>query len=73
MAFFGIGHLEHIPPQQKNAFRGVRGGTGGPPGPPGGAFSRAFRVFQQKTLNWFMKEVEIDQSDLTLQIYFCPI
>ena len=61
MAFFGIGHLEDISPQQKNAFWGVGGGYGGP---PGGAFSRTFRVFQQKTLNWFMKEVEIEYSVL---------
>ena len=30
MAFFGIGHLVHIPPQHKNAFRGVGGARGAP-------------------------------------------
>ena len=32
MAVFGLGHLEHIPPQHKNAFRGVRGVQGAPRG-----------------------------------------
>ena len=32
MVFFGIGHLEYIPLQQKNVFWGV----GGPPGAPFG-------------------------------------
>ena len=41
MAFFGIGHLEHITPQQKNAFRGVRGGGGA----PGARFFRTFFAF----------------------------
>ena len=40
MAFFGIGHLEHITPQQKNAFRGVMGGGG-----PRGEFFRTFFTF----------------------------
>ena len=41
MAFFGIGHLVHILPQQKNAFRGVRGVQGG----PRGTFFRTFFAF----------------------------
>ena len=32
MAFFGIDHLVHILPQQKNAFWGARGGGGAPGG-----------------------------------------
>ena len=65
MAVFGWVRLEHIPPpQQKNAFWGVGGVRGAPRGPQGALFFRTFRVFQQKTLNWFMKEVEIDQSVL---------
>ena len=44
MAFFGIGHLEHIPPQQKNAFRGVRGVGGA----PGGRFFAHFWRFLLK-------------------------
>ena len=38
MAFFGIGPLEHIPPNPKNGSRGVRGDGGG-------AFWALFRTF----------------------------
>ena len=41
MGVFGLGHLDPIPPQHKNAFRGVRGVGGGPPG----AFFRTFFAF----------------------------
>ena len=44
MAFFGISHLEHIPPQQKNAFWGVRGDRGA----PGGHFFAHFLRFLLK-------------------------
>ena len=64
MAIFGRVRLEHIPPQQKYAFGGVWGARGAPGGPLGGAFSHIFRVFLQKTLNRFMKEVEIEYSVL---------
>ena len=44
MAIFGIGDLEHIPPQQKNVFRGVSGGGGA----PGGRFFAHFLRFLLK-------------------------
>ena len=44
MAFFGIGHLVHILPQQKNAFWGVRGVGGA----PGGRFFEHFLRFLLK-------------------------
>ena len=58
MAVFGLVRLEHIPPQEKNEFRGVWVG----PGVPVGAFSHNFRIFKKKSLNRFMKEVEIEYS-----------
>ena len=66
MAVFGLVRLEHIPPQEKNAFRGVWGVQGA----PGDAFLRTFRVFLQKSLNRFMKEVEIEYSVLKTHIIF---
>ena len=63
MAVFGLVRLEHIPPKRKMHFGGS-GGSGGSRGPPGDAFLHTFRVFLQKSLNRFMKEVEIEYSVL---------
>ena len=60
MAVFGLVRLEHIPPKRKMHF----GGSGGSRGPPGDAFLHTFCVFLQKSLNRFMKEVEIEYSVL---------
>ena len=50
MAFFGIGHLEHIPPNPKNGSRGVSG--------VGGAFWALFRTFLAPFFNrWSDKKV----------------
>ena len=58
MVVFGLVMLEHIPPKRKMRF----GGSGGSRGPPGGAFLHTFRVFLQRSLNRFIKEVEIEYS-----------
>ena len=58
MAVFGLGHLVHIPPQHKNAFRGVRGVGGA----PRGRFFAHFLSFLQKRHYRFMKEVENEYS-----------
>ena len=52
MAFFGIGHLEHIPPNPKNGSRGVRGVGGG-------TFWALFRTFLAPFFNrWSDKKVQ---------------
>ena len=61
MAVFGLVRLEHIPRQEKNAFWGVWGVKGAPQGAP---FRTLFAFFLQKSLNRFMKEVEIEYSVL---------
>ena len=61
MAVFGLVRLEHIPPPRRKMHFG---GSGGSRGPPGDAFLHTFRVFLQKSLNRFMKEVEIEYSVL---------
>ena len=48
MAFFGIGHLEHIPPNPKNGSRGVRGG--------GGCILGAFSHIFGAILGWIVKK-----------------
>ena len=51
MVFFGIGNLEHIPPQQRNGFWGVRGGGRA-------AFWALFRTFLAPYFNrWSDKKV----------------
>ena len=52
MVFFGIGHLEYIPPNLKNGSRGVRGVRGG-------AFWALFRTFLAPFFNcWSDKRVQ---------------
>ena len=51
MVFFGIGNLEHIPPQQRIGFWGVRGGGRA-------AFWALFRTFLAPYFNrWSDKKV----------------
>ena len=52
MGYFGLGMREHIPPHQKNGFRGVRG-VGGV------AFLALFRTFLAPSFNsWSDKKVQ---------------
>ena len=69
MGVFGLGNLDNIHPHPKNAF----GGVGGSGGAPGGRFFAHFWRFFKKSLNRFMKEVEIDKSVLEDSYYFCLI
>ena len=65
MAIFGWVRLEHIPPPTEICVWGGLGGPGGPRGAPGGRlFAHFSSFFLQKTLNRFMKEVEIEYSVL---------